>query len=179
MYMALETPEDSVGVTMSLHLFSVTLQRLNPQNMHVIPSGTNREMHKLAYRLVGKIPRTFSLKSSAVFSLYNFGSPWIYHFYSCIEFSTTSLLFTAPPPCPSTGSWRVLGNTLEQALPKELALPRSHLGKQHVNQLAPLSREEALSHSLIIEAQRMRWDCRGPSHPAPCLQAKKASSSLN
>lgn len=56
--------------------------------------------------------------SYIVFNLYNFGSQQIYHLYSLIKFSSTSLFFTTPPPCPAPGSWRALGNTLEWAVPK-------------------------------------------------------------
>lgn len=49
---------------------------------------------------------------------------------------------------------------------EELAFPRSHLGKQHVNQLAPLSREEALPYNFMTKVRAEMGPHRATTTPA-------------
>lgn len=79
----------------------------------------------------------------------------------------------SPTSCP-----RIMDNPREHSRIgcARRALPSSHLGKRHVNQLTPPSREEALSHQLIIKVLRARRDHTGSSCPAPYLQEERPSS---
>ena len=179
MYVALETPEDSVGVTMFLNLFSVTLQRLNPQDMCVILSGTNRQIHTLAYRLVGEIPRTFSLWSHMLSSSCIF---LVAHGF-IISAPVLNFLHFVPLHCPSP-----------MPCPRITESPREYSGMSCTKRASssqitswktacePISTSQPWRSS---ESQPHNWGSENemglqrPSHPAPCLQAKKASSPLH